>query len=483
VFVKPPWQTGPGVPEDNARDVPDLSLAASADHDGYMVYSGGKLQIIGGTSAGAPSLAGVVTLLNHYLVASGAQPAAGLGNINPRLYSLAQTTPSVFHDITTGNNVVDVTCGRRSRGCTPGSYGYNAGPGYDQATGLGSVDAYNFVLAWTGQSASTARAAAAMTLAANASTLPSSGAVTVTATVKSSNGGTPLGSVTFYAGSSSLGSAALGGSGGVATASLTITGAQLQVGANNITAQYAGSAFYSSATASAAVTVVSTSSPGAPAITGVSNGASFAQAYAPGMILSIFGSQLAPSTWSAWTVPLPVQLAGVSVTVNGITAPLYYVSPTQLNMQIPFETPVNTTVTLVVNNNGQAASHTFAMSAAAPGVFADQNGAPIPNASGARGKVLTLFVTGAGALAPPIATGSAPPAGAAITQLPSPIHNASVTVGGLDAPIQFIGVPPGLAGVVQINYQVPASAPPGVQPIVVTIGGAGSNPVKLTVTP
>ena len=481
VFPKPSWQTGSGVPQDSARDVPDISFPASANHDGYMVYSGGQLQIIGGTSAGAPSLAGIATLLNHYLVSSGAQPSPGLGNINPKLYSLAETTPSIFHDITEGNNIVEVTCGRRIRGCTPGSFGYNAGPGYDQATGLGSIDAYNFVLAWAGQNASTTRSAAAMTLSASASTLPSSGSLTLTATVKGSNGGSPLGSVTFFVGSTSLGSATLSGSGGATTATLMVTGARLQIGANTITAQYAGSAFYSAASASTAVTVVSTAS-GSPSITGLTNGASFAQSYAPGMILSIFGSDLAPSTWSAQTVPLTAQLAGVSVTVNGVAAPLYYVSPAQLNVQIPYATPVNTTATLVVNNNGQTVSRSFAVSAAAPGIFGDRNGAPIPNASAAAGQIVTLFITGDGALSPPIATGSAPSVGTAIEQLPRPLQSAAVTVGGLDAPIQFIGAPPGLVGVTQINYQVPAGAVPGVQSVVVTVGGVTSTPVKLTVT-
>lgn len=480
VFPKPSWQAGGGVPNDNARDVPDVSLAASADHDGYMIYSDGQWQIIGGTSAGAPVMAGVATLLNHYLIASGAQAGAGLGNINPRLYSLAQTTPSIFHDVIEGNNIVEVTCSFRARGCTPGTFGYNAGPGYDQATGLGSIDAYSLVLAWSGQTAATTARAAAVTLASSAAAIASSANVTLTATVRGSNGGTPLGSITFYLGGASLGTATLAGSGGTATASLTITGAELQVGTNTIVAQYEGNTFYTGATASTTVTVTS-SSTGAPSITGLANGASFQGAYAPGMILSVFGSALAPSQWAAFTFPLPVRLAGVSVTINGVAAPLYYVSPAQLNVQIPYETPVNATATLVVNNNGATASRTFPVSAAAPGVFVDQNGAPVPHASGAPGQVLTLYVTGAGALSPPVATGSAPPSGTPAAQLPAPLQPVAVTVGRLPAAIRFLGVPAGLAGVTQINYELPATAQPGVQDVVVTIGTASSTPVKLTV--
>jgi hypothetical protein len=67
--------------------------------------------------------------------------------MNPRLYSLAAAAPQVFHDITTGNNVV-TPCSSRARLCTAGAIGYNAGDGYDQVTGLGSVDAYNLVTSW-----------------------------------------------------------------------------------------------------------------------------------------------------------------------------------------------------------------------------------------------------------------------------------------------------------------------------------------------
>src|ERR1035441_4774922 len=66
VFAQPTWQTGLGVPNNAARNVPDIALAASPDHDGYMVYSGGQLAVFGGTSAGTPSFAGIAALLNHY---------------------------------------------------------------------------------------------------------------------------------------------------------------------------------------------------------------------------------------------------------------------------------------------------------------------------------------------------------------------------------------------------------------------------------
>ena len=76
-FAKPAWQTGAGVPADNARDVPDVALPASPGHDGYLFFTGGKMQVVGGTSAGAPTFAAIALLLNHYLVSNGAKRLRG----------------------------------------------------------------------------------------------------------------------------------------------------------------------------------------------------------------------------------------------------------------------------------------------------------------------------------------------------------------------------------------------------------------------
>ncbi len=152
-FSTPWWQMGPGFPNDGGRDVPDVSLSASADHDGYFVCTAtsgcdpanGLTAVYGGTSVSAPIFAGILTLLNQYLAAQGGQ--AGVGNANPTLYWLFQNSSQAFHDIVTGDNIVPCNTGS-SADCLTGSMGYNATPGYDQATGLGSVDAYKLVTAW-----------------------------------------------------------------------------------------------------------------------------------------------------------------------------------------------------------------------------------------------------------------------------------------------------------------------------------------------
>jgi subtilase family serine protease len=155
LFNKPSWQTGPGVPSDGKRDVPDISLNASNFHDPYLICSAGSctngfrdssnnLNGVGGTSVGSPAFAGILAIINQ------ATQSSGQGNANPSLYSLAVSTPSAFHDIPTGGNNI-VPCTQGSTGCpNSGMIGFSTGSNYDQVTGLGSIDAFNLVTAWPG---------------------------------------------------------------------------------------------------------------------------------------------------------------------------------------------------------------------------------------------------------------------------------------------------------------------------------------------
>jgi subtilase family serine protease len=157
LYSKPSWQTGTGVPADGERDVPDVALAGSPNHDGYLLCvtdtgqlpcssgfrdTSGNLDVAGGTSFGAPSFAGIVAIVNQKNGFT-----TGQGNINPTLYALAASTPSAFHDITSGNNIVPCQVGTTD--CTTGTYGYNAGTGYDLVTGLGTPDVANMANNWT----------------------------------------------------------------------------------------------------------------------------------------------------------------------------------------------------------------------------------------------------------------------------------------------------------------------------------------------
>jgi uncharacterized protein (TIGR03437 family) len=237
IYSRPAWQTGPGVPMDNARHVPDVSLSA-AIHDGYQINALGITGAVAGTSASAPSMAGIVALINQYQVANGFQNAPGLGNINPQLYRLAQSAPSVFHDITAGDNIVP--CAQGTQDCLTGSFGYSAGIGYDMATGLGSVDGNALVTQWN-----TATPGVVVTLSSNATTGTMNDTVQLTATVAPvSGGGEPTGTVEFVFNTRVLGSAPLAN--GSASISLSLSQLLVATGNATIAAQYSGDAAFSS---------------------------------------------------------------------------------------------------------------------------------------------------------------------------------------------------------------------------------------------
>lgn len=202
-----PWQTGPGVPNDGKRDVPDLSMAASPDHDGYLVCSEdgsngaiqpscvagfrdaagstGSFTVVGGTSVASPTFAGILALINQQL------GSPGFGNVNPNLYSFAAGSSSPFHDVTTGNNLVPCTSGTLNCPAGTTQIGFSAGPGYDQVTGLGSVDAGKLATAW----AATTTPQFTLTPTAASFQVAQGAAVNATVTVTLASGFT--GTITF----------------------------------------------------------------------------------------------------------------------------------------------------------------------------------------------------------------------------------------------------------------------------------------------
>jgi pro-kumamolisin-like protein len=160
--TKPSWQTGFGLA--GARDLPDVSLFASDGFVGnFYVFCQGDITAtggcdlnapfadfggVGGTSVSAPAMAGIMALVNQQMAGS------RQGNPNYVLYQLAKV-PGVFNDVTTGT--IRVPCVAGSPDCTTTNSadrygiisGYDAGPGYDLATGLGSVNANNLVMNWS----------------------------------------------------------------------------------------------------------------------------------------------------------------------------------------------------------------------------------------------------------------------------------------------------------------------------------------------
>ncbi|HEY3839612.1 MAG TPA: protease pro-enzyme activation domain-containing protein [Bryobacteraceae bacterium] len=254
LFSKPAWQSGTGVPADGARDVPDIAGTASAAHDGYVLYVNGSLEAVGGTSAPTPAYAGVIGLLNQYLLSKGSLTTAGVGNINPTLYHLAQTSSAMFHDVTSGSNIVPCTVGTKN--CSTGSLGYNAGVGYDLVTGLGSIDVNRLVTGWSGVISSSV--GTTTTLTANPSSFAQNASTSLTATVKPASGTTaPSGVVVFQSGSTVLGSVSLTASGSSGVASLGVAGSSLPLGTDSLTATYGGSSSFGGSSGGTAVSVTS----------------------------------------------------------------------------------------------------------------------------------------------------------------------------------------------------------------------------------
>jgi subtilase family serine protease len=263
-YAKPSWQAGKGVPADHVRDLPDLALMSgigadnaawlvcSTDLGNCAVESGGQFFFsgIGGTSVAAPAFAGMLALVEQRTGDRLGQEA------NKNLYALYNNFGSrVFNDITLGNNAPPCYApspGIPSPNCVKNSAGfyfesaYNAGPGYDQASGLGSVNAANMVEFW----------GAAAPLPATVTVKPGSASifrgdslvVTVDVTGKS---GTPTGTVQLKGGGFTSAIKALAGG----KATFTISAGALAAGIDTLTVSYSGDAKFASASGDAKVTV------------------------------------------------------------------------------------------------------------------------------------------------------------------------------------------------------------------------------------
>ncbi len=282
LFSKPTWQKGvAGIPNDGKRDVPDVALYSSPNLPGYLFCTSDKLDwrgasgsgpaqtascnkgfrdgtsggnyltAAGGTSFAAPIFAGMIALINQNRGWS-----EGQGLANTTLYKLASNSSvygSGFHDVTSGNN----NCNAGSTYCGTTTGGFKAGVGYDEVTGLGSVDLGNLLAAWP--ASGTSLAATTTTLSA-ASTSPNAGSndeitISVTDVVGS---GTPTGKVnlsidgngTPFGASTSTTSTTLGADG-----TTTYTANFASAGMHTIIARYAGDAGHAASTGSIVVTV------------------------------------------------------------------------------------------------------------------------------------------------------------------------------------------------------------------------------------
>ena len=227
---------------------------------------------------------------------------------------------------------------------------------------------------------------------------------------------------------------------------------------------------------------------GAPQISsgGVVNGGSFQPVLAPGTDATIFGSHFAAIPTSASSVPFPYSLGGVSVTVNGTPAPVFYADSGQINFQVPYEIAVGTASVVVSVNGVPSAAVPVTITAAAPGIlFLPGNQAVTQNqdysingaANPAKvGSYVTLYLVGGGAATPAVNTGMAASASPLST-----FDGVSVTIGGAPANVVFAGLTPGSVGLMQVNLQIP-DLPAGNHAVKVTVGSGVSNTPTIAVT-
>ncbi len=211
-------------------------------------------------------------------------------------------------------------------------------------------------------------------------------------------------------------------------------------------------------------------------------------AVAAGSAVSIYGPNLAERVGQAQVVPLPTTLRTVKVAMGATAAPLYYVSPLQINIQAPYEAAGSTPVTVTAAGN-RGFRRYVTVKNTAPAFFVttdgfviaqDQNYALISTAAPARlGTYAVIYFTGQGASDNPVATGAAAP----VEPLARPKESASVTIGGLTQHIEFIGLTPGFVGLSQLNVLIDSHTPIGVQPIVLTVGGVSSVTAQIAIGP
>lgn len=207
------------------------------------------------------------------------------------------------------------------------------------------------------------------------------------------------------------------------------------------------------------------------------NAASFvAGELSPGSLISIFAAGLGTSTAQAQSFPLLTQMAGVNVKINGIDAPLLYVSPYQVNLQVPLEAAPGPATITATGTATTTISTTI--SAASPGIFvvvhADYSPVTTDNPAKAN-EVLLVFANGLGAVNGSVQTGQPAPA---VTTKEKPV----ITIGSLPATVQYSGLAAGFAGLYQINVQVPSGLLPNDRTLLtLKTGGVLSAPTQIPI--
>jgi uncharacterized protein (TIGR03437 family) len=228
---------------------------------------------------------------------------------------------------------------------------------------------------------------------------------------------------------------------------------------------------------------------------GVVNAATFLQGLTPGSLATVFSAGVLdnPGIVMADQVPLATTLRGVSITANGIPAPILALvnqnGQEQVNFQVPFELAGQRTASLVMARDGQSGTPVeVPVVDLQPGIFSSDGTHAIavhnadyslvtPTRPLAAGEFAFVYAVGLGSVPNPPATGSPAPNDPPATVA----EDVRVMLGGMDCEQQFAGLAPGLVGVYQLNFRVPSNARSGEQDLVVTTNGVSSPAVRLSV--
>ncbi len=227
---------------------------------------------------------------------------------------------------------------------------------------------------------------------------------------------------------------------------------------------------------------------------GVVNAASFAPGLTPGSLATVFAAGVLddPGAVGADRIPLPSTLGGVSVTVNGITAPLLVVANAggqeQINFQAPFEIAGRATATVVVTRESRASAPVeVPVAEVQPAIYSSSGQAILVRAADytlvsaalplQAGESVFFYAAGLGVTSNQPSTGAGGPS----APLAVVAARAQVTLAGLPCDVQYAGLAPGLAGVYQVNIRIPANAPRGLQDLVLTAGSVAGPAVKAPV--
>jgi uncharacterized protein (TIGR03437 family) len=213
---------------------------------------------------------------------------------------------------------------------------------------------------------------------------------------------------------------------------------------------------------------------------------------APGSLITVYGSNLSNATGLSSTLPLPDEQNGTKVLLGNLPLPILYTSSGQINVQVPFNTPVNTQYQISVQRDSVlSVPEKLVISSAQPGVFTvnQQGTGPgiifksdgVTLAQGSTpaipGETVVMYCTGLGAVSPPVPEGTPAPS----SPLSNTVNPVTVTIGGQNAFVSFSGLTPGFPGLYQINAVVPAGVAGDAVPVLVSVMGQTAPQVTMAV--